>query len=345
MLWRPTGSMTNARGGHTATLLADRRVLVTGGDDVSGTVLDTVEYYKPAAEAWGGAGPMSSPRVAHTATLLSDGRLLVVGGYNGSAALDTAEVFDPSTGGWAAAGTMSVPRMYHAATLLPDGRVLVSGGWEGVPGAPAHDTCEVFDPSTASWSPAPSLLEPRTSHVSFFMPDNVVLVAMGHAGAAGLLTTEVFDLGAGAWSPGPPLSERRSDDDAGSGSAVQLDDGSVLVAGGYDRLGVGYLASAELLAVSAGGWTPVGSMAVPRVWAAITLLATGSMLIAGGTDPTAPVASVEIFKPPTLAWAPCPPMGDPRMGATATLLPAGQVVVPGGHDGSGTLASAEIFEL
>ena len=44
--WSPTGGMLKARSGHTATLLADGTVLVTGG---GGSALVTAELYDPGS--------------------------------------------------------------------------------------------------------------------------------------------------------------------------------------------------------------------------------------------------------------------------------------------------------
>jgi hypothetical protein len=48
--------MATARGGHTATLLADGRVLVTGGFDGS-EYLATTEIYDPMTDTFGPTGP------------------------------------------------------------------------------------------------------------------------------------------------------------------------------------------------------------------------------------------------------------------------------------------------
>ncbi|HEY6888159.1 MAG TPA: kelch repeat-containing protein, partial [Solirubrobacter sp.] len=73
------GPMMNlAREGHTATLLLDGRVLVTGGfGDAEGR---SAELYDPATNTWTPTPNMSTPRVNATATRLLDGRVLVVGG-------------------------------------------------------------------------------------------------------------------------------------------------------------------------------------------------------------------------------------------------------------------------
>ena len=69
-----TPSLTHARRGHTATALADGRVLIIGGEDASGPVAPT-EVYDPVARTFA-VGPHSLvPRTDHAAVLLADGRV------------------------------------------------------------------------------------------------------------------------------------------------------------------------------------------------------------------------------------------------------------------------------
>jgi phosphohistidine swiveling domain-containing protein len=73
-----TGSMTVARTGHTATLLANGQVLVAGGS------FDTsAELYDPSSGIWTPTGSLTVARFAHTATLLPNGQVLVAGGQGG----------------------------------------------------------------------------------------------------------------------------------------------------------------------------------------------------------------------------------------------------------------------
>jgi N-acetylneuraminic acid mutarotase len=74
--WTPGAPLTVARVGHTATLLPNGRVLVTGGDRLSMTA--TTELYDPATDRWSASAPMGSTG-GGTATLLANGRVLVVG--------------------------------------------------------------------------------------------------------------------------------------------------------------------------------------------------------------------------------------------------------------------------
>ena len=50
-VWESAAFMSTARMDHTATLLVDGRVLVTGGSDNSGT-LASAEVYDPAADSF-----------------------------------------------------------------------------------------------------------------------------------------------------------------------------------------------------------------------------------------------------------------------------------------------------
>ena len=125
--WATLASMVQARHSHTATLLANNRILVTGGRTPT-AVLASAERYDPATNTWSPAAAMGSPRYAHTSTRLPDGRVLIAGGHNGTTALSTAELYDPATNQWSALPAAIHPRYAHTATPLANGRVLLTGG-------------------------------------------------------------------------------------------------------------------------------------------------------------------------------------------------------------------------
>ena len=103
--WTRTGSVSNDRHGHTATLLPNGKVLIAGGDSFGdkggiypgGGRLVSTELYDPANGTWSAWSNLNAPRSLHTATLLANGNLLVVGGISKDIALRSVEVVDVST--------------------------------------------------------------------------------------------------------------------------------------------------------------------------------------------------------------------------------------------------------
>ena len=127
--WSYTSSLTNSRGWHTATLLGDGNVLVTGGFDHYYGFPAEAELYDPVTETWSNAGSIADERMVHTATLLPSGKVLVTGGGNLNGNLASTELYDPVTNTWSSTGSLDRARGYHTSTLLTDGRVLVTGGY------------------------------------------------------------------------------------------------------------------------------------------------------------------------------------------------------------------------
>jgi hypothetical protein len=124
-VFQATGPLSTARGFHAATLLADGRVLITGGfhaTDESTTA--SAEIYDPSTGRSTPAGNMQSGRSVHSAILLTDGRVLVLGGLQRTSVTD---IYDPETGTWAP-GPTPAPAVAATATLLRNGKVLVFGG-------------------------------------------------------------------------------------------------------------------------------------------------------------------------------------------------------------------------
>ena len=65
--WTATGSMNSVRDGHTATLLPNGKVLVTGARSPVGSA-STAELYDPSTGLWSATGSMNNARASHTAT-------------------------------------------------------------------------------------------------------------------------------------------------------------------------------------------------------------------------------------------------------------------------------------
>jgi hypothetical protein len=134
--WSDVAPLPLARYRHTATLLNNGMVLMTGGRDDTDSfntfVGFSIEYaavYDPVNDIWNFGNIMSSQRAGHSATLLSDGTVLVAGGEDSSGnSLSSAELYDPLGNSWSDAGSMASARYNHSALLLPNNMVLVTGG-------------------------------------------------------------------------------------------------------------------------------------------------------------------------------------------------------------------------
>ncbi len=227
----PTGSMAEVRGGHTATLMTNGKVLIAGGDNTGGAVppfflIDgsvTAEVYDPATGLFTSTGNMVTPRVGQTATLLANGDVLIAGGWSASqnASIAAAEVYHAATGAFTPTGSMTSPRTGHTATLLPDGKVLIAGGARDQTLVDS-DSAEIYDPASGSFLATGSMAEKRCSHTATLLPNGSVLLVGG-----GSIVAEIYDLSTGSFV----LSGLTELDRSGH-SATVLQNGNVLVVGG-----------------------------------------------------------------------------------------------------------------
>lgn len=358
--WTLTGSMHQARGFHTATLLASGQVLIAGGchDPCSYTYADlnlaSAEVYDPNTGRWKRTGSMHEPRIFHTATLLSDGRVLVAGGCRTSTCtivFASAEIYDPRSGTWSVTGSMHEPRDAQTATLLPSGQVLVAGG-VSAGSCGAGPTCstllasaELYDPRTGAWALTHPMHAARDRHTATLLATGQVLVTGGFGAAIKpLASAELYDPRTGTWALTGSLHQPRTVQ-----SATLLRSGQVLVTGGWN--GKRYLADTEIYHPRTGIWTITGSLHDPRDYEAeqtATLLGNGQVLVAGNTGASrSPLASAELYDPLTGRWTLTGSLHQARFAQTTTLLSNGEVLVAGGcRNGDGStppFASAEIY--
>ena len=352
-----TGSMSNPRNGHTATLLPNGKVLVAGG--ASGELDASAEIYDPASGIFAPTGSMTTSRAGATATLLANGKVLVAGGYGSGAStlpiLNSAELYDPQSGTFAATGSMAVARKGPTATLLNDGRILIAGGIEsGGGGGVATASTEIYDPAKGTFTISGSMLSARASHTATLLASGKVLILGGWNGHRAdssddppwdPLFAELFDPTSGSLTESGSMSATRI-----GPSSIRLPDGKVLVLGGVPTLqNIHEQPSdpqyAELYDPSAGTFSSAGSFTVSRTGYTATLLINGTVLIVGGEQGGIAVTWAVLLDPATGGLTDTGGLVTARRGHTATRLNDGRVLVIGGTDINGNaLASAELYQ-
>ena len=345
-----TGSMGVARNHHSATLLADGKVMVAGGWATSAAVsLSSAEIFDPiGAGAFTATAPMNIARSNHTATLLlASGKVLVAGGLNGSLNLNSAEVFDPA-GTFSLTGTaMTSARSNHAVALLGDGTVLLAGGRGGA-GSPIQ-SAEIYDPATGTGAFSATtgpMAELRMFHTATRLNTGMVLIVGGKDAGFELLTAEIYDPVTRTFSATGAMSAIRQNH-----TATLLADGKVLIVGGAQNGATGNpISSAEVYDPITGLFHPTGNMATARADHAATLLANGKVLISGGrstSNVSSALRTMEIYDPASGLFANAGSMSSARTDHAATLLLSPvlnpRVLITGGYDGTSVVNTADLF--
>jgi len=339
----PVGGMAVARSGHTATLLADGKVLVVGGaSDARG------EIYDPRAGAFTATGMMAAARSGQTATLLANGKVLVAGG-------SSAELYDPATGTFTVTGNPIVARTQHTATLLTSGKVLLAGGYSGTS---ALASVELYDPATGAFTATGDLTVGRYQHAAALLKNGSVLLAGGFVPAHdsnnydGLDSAEIYDPTTGRFTGAGNIRGRMA-----APTAIALPNGTALVLGaphGFE----GWVSNGGLSLYDpvAGQFLRASTLwEVKRGMNTATLLPNGVVLVAGGHqdgpsgDLTRDLDEAELCDPtpctcPACTCIPTVDMNVPRSSHTATLLQDGSVLMAGGVINRSALASAELYK-
>jgi hypothetical protein len=281
--WTATAGSKHPHAWHGTSVLADGRVLVTGGTNVAKDhyVLRDVEVFDPATGTWSEATSLPSRRRGHAQWTLPDGKVLVAGGDPGGFAppIRDLDVFDPAAGTWSPAGKLAVGRYFAAAARLPGDRLLlVSGLGTDGPLATA-EVCEAPKPPPNPVARAcrnVPIAGEREGATLASLPDGRFLLAGGGRSRTTSGAELAFDPAKGRFEPVPEAGDHRR-----GHTATVLDDGRVLVVGGETS---GAAPSAEVYDGGAGRWTDAAKPARSRRGHEALLLPDRSVLVCGGTD-------------------------------------------------------------
>ncbi|WP_308401598.1 discoidin domain-containing protein [Streptomyces roseoverticillatus] len=293
-----TGQVTQRRVDNTGhdmfcpgiAMLADGRVLVTGGSNAS-----RASIYDPRTDTWSATGEMNIPRGYQAMTLLSNGDAFVLGGsWSGARGDKDGEVWSPATGKW-----RKLPGVPAKDTLTADpagpyradnhqwlhatsrGRVLQLG--------PSKQMNWIDTTGNGTITPAGTRADsPDAMNGNAVSYDIGKLLTLGGATAyenvnAGRRAYTV-DLGDGA----RPVSKRTGDMGYARSfsNSVVLPDGKVAVFGGQsypvpfsDATSV---MTPELWDPATGAFTKMASMAVPRNYHSVANLLPDGRIFSGG---------------------------------------------------------------
>lgn len=372
------GTDGSARYDHVATPLpGNNGFLVTGGQSSSGPAGDNWLVGAFAQYANGDSGdfagvpafvpapPLRTARSNQAAALLQGGKVVVAGGISDSTVLASVEIFSVSAGTSIpfegahvlgpslASAALPQTQAYAAFLALPGDELLVAGGLESVPdgylnAVVAYDA----DVGTFVTFPGPILTTPYTLAPvgSIALPDGTILIL-------GSTTPDPFPFSPKtmtgfAWTFDPVTNLSTitgSPATARVGATLSLlPNGTVLVAGGMGMTDHGYetLDTAEIYDPRSRTFRPVhNKMTVPRCGHSATVLADGTVLLAGGYsypavtyEPPGVLAtwvptldSAETFSVAQQAFtAIATPLPDGFAFHSATLLTNGDVLIAGG---------------
>ncbi|MDW5595431.1 kelch repeat-containing protein [Conexibacter stalactiti] len=214
---------------------------------------------------------------------------------------------------------------------LPDGDALVLEGSSDLGAPPTVDPGVArYDVETGTWSDRSPIPHPSNGGglAAVTLPDGRVLVVGGIVSGQDVTLVQLYAPATDSWEQGTPLALHRWNH-----TATPLDDGTVLVAGGYETgMGggpFGPTATAARYDPVADSWTPVDPLPVATYLATAAKLPDGDVVVSGGYESD----RVFRFDAGTGTWTTLQPLPQVRYRHTAIPTPDGSLLLAGGTVG------------
>lgn len=359
-----------ARGQHTATVMSDGRVLVTGGTDGQ-SVMGESEVFDPVTNTWefvhdisptpddglmiDPTGQLATVRQLHTATLLNTGHVLIAGGVGVERvdaqsqpvfeALTTAYLFDPNTNSFSRTGSLPTGRAWHVAGIA-NGMAVVAGGLDA--NLVGTDTADVYNPAQGTWQQIRmgghhtwGAMVSLSTQALVIGGAEIVQGQQGGFAINGFPPSKVESFANGQFAAAPPIAT----DVIYPAAAVSATATQAMVAGGQGVVGqaLDVLDTTEIWDAQA--WKAGPTLAIPRFAAESSEIGTsGDQIVVGGVDINGSLlADCEVIMIAANTNAGTVTMGTPRADHKVVTLKDTRVLVIGGLDDQGAgIASTEL---
>lgn len=356
------GTINTPRRNHTATLLPDGKIVITGGwtnTIAAPTATSNVEVFDPATGASVDMGEMGAPRADHRAEAVSSGQVIITGGRNTTIALKTAEIFDPllllrpedlyafyQEYAFLTLENQQLWNLYNDATNVIWGLTVTNSNLQGEL-AYANDALTNLQAQLDALQPnpfriLPGYISPRLRLLTLTMSDDRVVMIHGiNLDNPIARLVYVFDPRTETYSTAGIINDPRT-----GFTGNLLPDDRILVAGGTLQLTIGnpITNSTEIYSAASSNSVPGPSMNYARADAFSVNLSDGRILIMGGRNATTNfVAQSEIYEPSSNAFRLSGVMPGRIIQASVTRLLDGRVLLVGVNTNS-TTPVAQMFD-
>ncbi|HWF28165.1 MAG TPA: DUF1668 domain-containing protein [Mycobacterium sp.] len=332
--WVELPHMLQPRAAAAAAVVGDRLV-VTGGVDAGGALLNTTEVFD--GNSWSLGAPLPTPRQMLAAG--SDGKLVyAVGGTNGNSDLATVEAYDPVAKTWTSLPALPQARS-DLGVAIADGRLVAVGG---VSSGQVLKSVSVFDLMTKTWAGLPDMATAR--HGMAVAAVEKSIYAIGGSTAVGdgqvISSAEALKLPARKIQA---ASQWRSLPDAPTARLMMawavLND-KIWVMGGL-RNGVA-LQTVESYDPRSGAWETGPPLPIPLHHAAAATY-RGEVVVLGGASENLADASNKVFALRGGNWVQLPSLTHARAALAAAVV-GDKLVAVGGQNAKQLVPQTEVFD-
>lgn len=332
--WTELPPLLQPRAAGAAAVVGDR-IVVTGGVDATGKLLNTTEIFD--GTAWKLGAPIRTPRQMLSAA--SDDKLVyAIGGTTGTADLATVEAYDPAADSWTNLPQLPEPRSDFGVAAT-DERLVVVGGTSG---GQVLKSVLALDLATTSWSGLPDMGTARHGMAVAAVGNRVYAIGGSTGAGDDKITSSAETFKLPARQP-QPAAEWRALPDAPTPRLMMawtvLDD-KIWIAGGI-REGE-TLDTVESFDPQTAKWQPQKPLPI-ALHHATAATYKGDVVVLGGATDNIAEPSDKVFALRDGKWTELPALQHGRAGAAAAVV-GDKLVVVGGQSDKHLVAPTEVFD-